>query len=261
MRREKVPPAQAKLDEDGYIKLDRLIDPATVAQLADDLEALFAKEGDSAGQEFKQEPGSRRLANLVDKGERFRWVIAQSDVLACVQQVLGSQFKLSSLNARSANPHNRGSQPLHVDMAAIPDERGYWVCNVIWMIDDFTLTNGATRAVPGSHRWRRLPHDELADPTATHPDEIIITGEAGTVVVMNAHLWHGGLANETDHPRRALHAFYCRRDKPQQQYQKRMLSPETQDGLSAALRWLLALDDPLNDKLSAEAAVRSGFLK
>ena len=44
---------------------------------------------------------------------------------------------------------------------------------------------------------------------------------AVTVVVMNAHLWHGGTANRTSAHRRALHAFYTRWDKPQQQYQKK----------------------------------------
>ena len=50
-----------------------------------------------------------------------------------------------------------------------------------------------------------------------------------------------------------MHAFYCRRDKPQQQYQKRLLRPEVQAALSPELRDLLALDDPLNDELSASA--------
>jgi hypothetical protein len=58
-----------------------------------------------------------------------------------------------------------------------------------------------------------------------------------------------------------VHAFFCRRDKPQQQYQKGLLRPEVQEALPASLRDLLALDDPLNDHLSAEVAVRSGFLK
>jgi hypothetical protein len=39
------------------------------------------------------------------------------------------------------------------------------------------------------------------------------------VVVMNAHLWHGGTANRADRPRLAMHSFYCRRDLPEQQYQ------------------------------------------
>jgi hypothetical protein len=58
-----------------------------------------------------------------------------------------------------------------------------------------------------------------------------------------------------------MHAFYCRRDKPQQQYQKRLLRPEAQAALTPALRDVLALDDPLNDELSANVTVRSGFMK
>jgi hypothetical protein len=57
-----------------------------------------------------------------------------------------------------------------------------------------------------------------------------------------------------------MHAFYCRRDKPQQQYQKGLLDADVQAGLSPELRALLALDDPLNDEISANVAVRS-FMK
>jgi hypothetical protein len=57
-----------------------------------------------------------------------------------------------------------------------------------------------------------------------------------------------------------MHAFYCRRDKPQQQYQKQLLRPEVQDSLSPELREMLALDDPLNDAVSANVSTRSGFL-
>jgi len=74
-------------------------------------------------------------------------------------------------------------------------------------------------------------------------------------------MWHAGTANRTEAPRLAMHAFYCRRDKPQQQYQKQLLRPEVQANLSADLRWILALDDSLNDALSAAVTVRSGFLK
>ena len=78
---------------------------------------------------------------------------------------------------------------------------------------------------------------------------------------MNAHVWHGGTANRTAAPRLAMHAFYCRGDKPQQQYQKALLRPEVQAALDPELRRILALDDPDNDALSASVDVRSGFLK
>lgn len=52
-----------------------------------------------------------------------------------------------------------------------------------------------------------------------------------------------------------------RGDQPQQQYQKRLLRPETQVSLSPHLRRILALDEQRNDKLSSKSGGRSGFLK
>jgi ectoine hydroxylase-related dioxygenase (phytanoyl-CoA dioxygenase family) len=252
---------ERQLDEDGFVVLPNFIHQDLLQALRQRIEALFEFEGNGAGAEFKQETGCRRLANLVDKGDVFQKVIAEPRLLAFVRLVLGLNFKLSSLNARSVDPRSGTTQPLHADMGAIPDEKGNWVCNSVWMLDPFTEQNGAMRFVPGTHRLGRLPQDALKDPYARHPDEILLTGDAGTVVIMNAHTWHGGLANQTDRPRLALHAFYARSDKPQQQYQKLLLRPQVQSGLSPSLRKLLALDDPLNDELSANPAVRSGFLK
>ena len=249
-----------QLDEEGYTVLDGVMGDELLGALRGRILRLIDEEGDKAGSEFRTEEHARRLANLVDKGEVFQRAITLPEVLDGVRHVLGEP-KLSSLNARSADPNSDAGQPLHVDMAAIPDEHGYWVCNTIWMLDDFTAQNGATRVVPGSHKWGQRPQDVLADPNLPHPDEILVTGRAGGVVVMNAHLWHGGTANRTSAPRLAMHAFYCRRDKPQQQYQKQLLRSSVQQQLTPELRHLLALDDPLNDAISANVAVRSGFMK
>jgi ectoine hydroxylase-related dioxygenase (phytanoyl-CoA dioxygenase family) len=249
-----------QLDRDGYVVLEDAMGAELLQALRDAIHAQFVAEGDRAGHEFKTEENARRLANLVNKGEVFRRAITLPRVLAGVRHVLGADAKLSSLNARSADPHSEDGQPLHVDMSAIPDERGYWVCNTVWLLDDFTTENGATRMVPGSHTWGKRPQDVLADPQAPHPDEVLLLGKAGSIAVMNSHTWHGGTANRTAAPRLAMHAFYCRRDKPQQQYQKQLLRPEVQASLSPQLRSLLALDDPLNDELSANVAVRS-FMK
>ena len=43
------------------------------------------------------------------------------------------------------------------------------MCNTVWMLDDFTPDNGATRMIPGSHKWGKRPQDVLADPEAPHP--------------------------------------------------------------------------------------------
>jgi ectoine hydroxylase-related dioxygenase (phytanoyl-CoA dioxygenase family) len=250
-----------QLDEQGYVVLETGMDADLLNGLRSRILELFEEEGDRAGHEFKQEEHAHRLANLVDKGEVFRRAVVLPDVLRSVRHVLGPEIKLSSLNARSADPKTDVGQPLHVDMAAIPDEKGYWVCNTVWMLDDFTRENGATRMIPGSHKWGTRPQDVLEDPLAPHPNEALLIGKAGSIAVMNAHMWHGGTANRTMVPRLAMHAFYCRGDKPQQQYQKRLLRPEVQAGLTAEVRQILALDDPNNDALSSTVTVRSGFLK
>lgn len=246
----------ATLAADGYTILPGFLTHARVEELVGAVELLYDAEGERAGSEFRQEPHCRRLANLVDKGALFRQLIAEPVVLAEIAQVLGPEFKLSSLNARSADAMSDSAQPLHADMGAIADERGFWVCNTVWMLDDFTETNGALRVVPGSHCEGRLPTGVEAV-----AGEMLVTGKAGTVVVMNAHLWHGGTANQTEAPRRAIHGFYCRADKPQQQYQKAMLRGETVARLTAEQRRILALDDEENDRLSANPDVPvSGFL-
>ena len=248
--------AKRQLEESGYLILPDFLPRAKVDEFNLRIEEAFAREGERAGSEFKQEPGSRRLANVVDKGEIFEKIIETPLILECMEAVLGADFKLSSLNVRSASPHGHGGQPLHADGGMLPDERGYSVCNSVWMLDDFTEDNGALRIVPGSHRWRRLP-----EPGARADGEMLVTGTAGTVVVMNAHLWHGGTDNRTSQPRRAMHVYYTRGDKPQQLYQKQWVRPEAQARLSPLGRRLLALDDPRNDELSAAGQGLSGFLK
>lgn len=254
-------PASAleELDALGYTLLPSRVPDDLLAELRATVDRLYALEGEAAGSEFRREPGCLRLANLLDKGDVFQRVVAAPEMVAFVGHVIGPDFKLSSLNCRTALP-GCAPQPLHADMGGVADERGAWVCNIIWMLDAYTADNGPLRIVPGSHRWRRLPQTELADLRASHPAEIAVTGPAGSIVVMNAHTWHGGLDNRTRTNRTALHAFYCRRDKPQQQYQKKLLRPAVQAALSPALRDLLALDDPRNDELAGSALPRSGFL-
>ena len=247
-----------QLDEQGFLVLPNLMTPELLTRLRNRIDELFTEEGSLSGSEFKQEPGARRLANLVNKGRIFEDIIQTPEVLDAMEHVLGPRFKLSSLNARSADPFSASDQPLHADSAAISDEAGYWVCNSVWMLDDFTAENGATRMVPGSHRWRRLPPPELFD---SYPGQELVTGPAGTVVIMNAHMWHGGTANRTQAPRRAMHVYYTRWDKPQQQWQRKWLSAEVQEGLSADARRMLALDDGFNDALCVTGSGKSGFMK
>ena len=237
---------QRQLDKGGFVLLRGLLSAEEVNALLDRLEAVWAEEGDLAGAENYVEKNTRRLANLAKKGDIFRSVFAHPTVIELVQAVLGPDFRLSMLNARDALPGGGPSQPLHsdADHGAKQDEKGYLACTAVWMLDDFTRRNGATRLIPGTHRIAQLPKEVLADVVAPHPDEIIVAGRAGDVLVFNGHCWHAGGANLTERPRRAILAHYLRADQPQRLKQKNALAPEAQARMSPVERQILGLDDP-----------------
>jgi ectoine hydroxylase-related dioxygenase (phytanoyl-CoA dioxygenase family) len=229
---------QQFLDENGYLPLMDILSAEQVAALNTRLAELAAAEGDEAGREVHQEPGTVRLANLVNKDPLFTICFSHPRVLAAINHVLRGNFKLSSLNARAALPAE-GLQQLHADWGGAVAPGDYYVCNSIWLLDDFTNENGATRVVPGSHRWGKTPKESMADPRAAHPDEVQLAAPAGTVVIFNSHTWHGGTLNRTDRPRRAMHSYFCRRDQRQQTEQRASLSAETIARLNPAQRYIL----------------------
>ena len=93
--------------------------------------------------------------------------------------------------------------------------------------------------VPGSHRSGRVPSEVMANLLDTHPDQIQLLAPAGTVVVFNSHLWHGGTHNSSHLRRWALHSAFVRRDQEQQNDQRKLIRPETHTRLDAAARCIL----------------------
>jgi ectoine hydroxylase-related dioxygenase (phytanoyl-CoA dioxygenase family) len=236
------------LDDDGYVVLPGLLGEDEVGALLVRYEELVTSEGDRAGAEVHQEAGTDRLADLVNKGALFDACWTHPKQLTAVAHVLGGQeMKLSSLNGRAALP-GAGHQPLHTDWGEGVQPGAYHACNSMWMLDDFTADNGATRVIPGSHRWGKLPREVIADPSRAHPDETLVTGRAGSVVVFNAHLWHSGRLNGTDRPRHAVHAYFVGRELEPQTVQRDYLRPETAQRLTPAALYLLDVAPPARDR-------------
>ncbi len=227
-----------KLDRDGFLPLADILSAQQIAQITQRTDELVALEGQDAGKEVHQEVGTTRLSDLVNKDPLFEVCFTHPRVLAAISHVLGGDLKLSSLNFRAALP-GFGLQGLHADWGGAVAPGDYYVCNSIWLLDDFTESNGATRIVPGSQRSGKAPRDVMPDPSQPHPDEIVLTAPAGTVVIFNSHTWHGGTLNRTDKPRRAMHSYFTRRDQTQQLDQKAFIRPETYERLSPAARFIL----------------------
>ncbi|MEM7030489.1 MAG: phytanoyl-CoA dioxygenase family protein [Chloroflexota bacterium] len=226
------------LDQQGYLPLANILSMEQVNSFRTRLEEIAKGEGDLAGSEFHQEAGTTRLSNLVNKDPIFEICFTHPRVVAAINQVLQGDFRLSSLNSRFALP-GEGLQGLHADWGSGVKPGDYQVCNSIWLLDDFTAENGATRVVPGSHNSGQHPKDVLDDPQAPHPDEKLLLAPAGTVVIFNSHTWHGGTLNRSNRARAAIHSYFCRRHQPQQTDQKAHIRPETYARLSEAARFIL----------------------
>ena len=71
--------------------------------------------------------------------------------------------------------------------------------NLLIMLDDFTLENGATYLLPGSHLSDTKPSDDLFYEKS---DRAI--GKRGDILFFNSNLWHAAGTNQTDTERRAI---------------------------------------------------------
>jgi ectoine hydroxylase-related dioxygenase (phytanoyl-CoA dioxygenase family) len=193
-------PAQKEaLDRLGYLVLPAAIDRDWLARLRATVDAALDR-GERHGQHVRLD-----WADPV-----FDGVYTHPRVLAAVYQVLRRSFKAGGVTARAPAP-GQGLQGLHADFPRAPSDP-FQVVTALWLLDDFTPSNGATRVIPGSHRMAKALPKAMQQPESRHPDQKLVLAEAGSVLVFNGHLWHGGTRNESDRPRRALQGQYRARE-------------------------------------------------
>jgi ectoine hydroxylase-related dioxygenase (phytanoyl-CoA dioxygenase family) len=134
-------------------------------------------------------------------------------------------------------------QALHADggQPATP-EGPFRVVNSMWMLDNFTLDNGATRIIPGSHRKFGKIDDYVKDRMVDHPEQIHLQGWAGSVAVFNGSIWHGSYINRSGRLRPRLHYSFIACEFDQQTNQREHWRPETAERLSPLARYILDVD-------------------
>jgi ectoine hydroxylase-related dioxygenase (phytanoyl-CoA dioxygenase family) len=190
-----------------------------------------------------EEAGVVRICDLVNKDAIFDACLLDKVVLSAAQHVVGTDLKLSSLNYRAAQPSG-GLQPLHVDWFDKRPSGQVQACNTLWLLDDLSVNNGATRVVPGSHRRKDCPAQQIEDPWLPHSDEILIVACAGSVLIVNGQVWHGGTLNRSSEPRRLIQGYFVGREVNSQLDQKLLVTASTLARLSARSRYLIGLDKP-----------------
>jgi len=199
------PEAVAKvLERDGCAVIDRLVSPEIMNRVRDDmtphLEAVSDGVDDFVGHH------TRRVGALIARSETSRDLVMHPKVLGTVDRVLGhvKNYQLHLTQVIAIGP-GETAQMIHRDQWAFdffPFPKGYEVqCNTIWAMTDFTEANGATRVIPGSHRYDDGGKFGIED---TEPAEM----EAGSVLLYTGSLYHGGGPNRSDHTRIGLNLTY-----------------------------------------------------
>lgn len=95
--------------------------------------------------------------------------------------------------------------PMHIDSLVPYAGPHVFVMQVSILLEDQTLDNGCTMAVPGSH----LSSDYVDDETAWD-EAVALEGEAGDVYIWDSRIWHGAGPNPGEGTRWSLIATYCR---------------------------------------------------
>lgn len=200
-----LPTEKEALDREGYVVFRNVVD-------ADWLDLLKAAFESASATSAVKESGTKHANDLVNLDLGFENVYTHPRLLAAVHQILRVPFTLAQMNGREPLP-GYGQQGLHADWSARARGEPYRIVTSIWLLDDFTKDNGATRLVPGTHRLLTPPPKSLADPASRHTDQKVIVAPAGSVLVFNGHLWHSGTRNTTDLRRRVLQCSFVGRDE------------------------------------------------
>ena len=213
----------AALERDGAVIVEDLLPLDVVARVNDEVEAaVAAADPDEALfnpiMSAFHGPHTRQVTGLPGISRTFATdVMCHPLLLALCDRVLLPSCARYQLNLGHLLQRGPGAEEqwLHRDEAVWSDvprpAPELQLASVIAFVD-FTRDNGATRVVPGSHRWpdRELsPAEQVVQ--APPPPEQIAYAEmpAGSAVVYSGGTIHAGGANTTDTPRRGAHLSYC----------------------------------------------------
>jgi ectoine hydroxylase-related dioxygenase (phytanoyl-CoA dioxygenase family) len=116
-----------------------------------------------------------------------------------LEQYFSGKYILNSyggfINEKSANTYSKN---MHRDVRTYTGDLKFMI-NLLVMLDDFTLENGATYLLSNSHLQAEKPDEDYF-----YKNSDRALGKKGDLLIFDSHLWHATGNNETEAVRRAL---------------------------------------------------------
>lgn len=165
-------------------------------------------------------PGVDSMRQVINATQSFATYLSDPRILGVATEIFGDFVRISCTDCVVTNPgSSRGywhsdwpynaTNTTHLK-APYPDVLMH--LSGIWMLTDFTEENGGTFIVPGSHLLNDNPAGETLqdfDRDGPHPDQLQVTGTAGSVLLYDSRLWHAVAGNVSEDYRVALIIRYA----------------------------------------------------
>ena len=197
----------AELDQRGYCVIPSLISTQKADEARTVLERLLAEEATEGTWRTR----TQRVARIAVKDPIFVELMAHPLIHALWKAYLDEDVICSTWTANTTYPgYNRFGW--HPDFPFQRVNQPWPSDNVsgqtMWLLDDLTVENGGTGIMPFSHLKGHRPAPEISQQWIE--DAEILTGQRGSVMVMNGKTWHTARPNVTDRARSVLLGMYTR---------------------------------------------------
>ena len=195
----------AALQSRGAVVIDELLPDNIVADLSADLRPEFDREGHLYQNAFNGHQ-TLRVGGVTKYSSHFPTLLLHPSVLAIADVILKPHCEVYQVGSTTAIEILPGedAQVLHADDACYPSHLLPFEAQIsaLWALDDFTIENGATRVVP-----REMGIENPEDAREEHVVQAVML--KGSVVIYLGSTIHGGGANRSDAPRKAVVNTYC----------------------------------------------------
>lgn len=223
-----------EISEKGWAHFASVVDDELVARLNKDVERAYEACCRMQIENGVGQGTNGALHHVLGLGESFTEFLERMYLIDEVKQFLQGNVILNSfggvINRKNQNAYLHN---IHRDLRLYSGELPLMI-NMLVMLDDFTLENGATYVFSGSHRTPEKPSESDFFERADR-----FVGKRGSAVLFDSNLWHATGKNETDHVRRALTLTYTRPFIKQQLDYPRYLGYEQMAGLSDGMKQIL----------------------
>ena len=207
----------SEIKKNGYVIIDNLISKKLCKKLVNLLEDDYNKYSKNYAS-----PGKIKKNHLADKSKEkvvfnlhnknliwFKlfghpFIISVLDILLKEGSYNNSEpYYLNNISARTPL-YGCPPQQLHID-GGLPGANYALKINVLWCLEDFNSQTGFTRVVPRSHKIKLFPKDNHK-----YKSEKNLYAKAGSVIIFDASLWHGGSTSISKSSRWGLILGYAR---------------------------------------------------